>query len=211
MAENIPEVADLATRIKKLLGQGMSGSVVAAAVGCEPGYISQLLEDDEFKNSVLVLRANKAEGAVVRDTRWDNIEDMALTQAERMLPLVTRPADLIRLASMANAAKRRATEFSGGSENASQVVNLTLPESASIHFHMNANSQVVEVDGRSTAALPTKNLVEMVKQKKNERDLLGNVEVVMPRIPSANEKKKVESILEKIGYSEETTDVQKIM
>lgn len=213
---DLPVSGDLAGRIQKMLGEGLTSSVVASAVGCDPSYISQLMEDEEFKNAVLIARATKAEGAVKRDGKWDQIEELALEKAAQMLPLVTRPTDLVRLAAMANAAKRRSSEFSGGSESAAPTVNLVLPASAVIHFQMNSNAQVVEVDGRSLAALPTKTLAEKLKERAQERITAGTVDVQMPSLASpttveATERKKVVSILEQIGYSDEAVPVQKVL
>lgn len=200
----------ISERIKQLLGSGLSTSVVASSVGCEPSYVSQLLENDDFHNEVLALRAGKAEALVARDGNWDTIEDLALKRAADVLPFVTRPQELIRIAAMANSAKRRATDFSAGSESASSTVTLVFPESAAIHFQMNMNAQVVDVDGRSLQALPTKKLVEQLAQRRVAREEAGTVDVVVPRALPA-ERKKVESILEAIGYSDEAVPVQKVM
>lgn len=218
-----PVAETLQGRIQKLLGQGLPTSVVASAVGCDPSYVSQLLENEEFKNTVLLTRATKAEGAVTRDGKWDKIEDMALEQAEKMLPLVTRPSDLVRLASMANSAKRRAAEYSGASETGAPVVNIILPAMAAVHFQINVNSQVVEIDGRSTAALPTKHLMEIVKDRRAARESKGTVSVEVSNFPTLQapvetavqitERKKVETILDRIGYADEIvpTPVKKIL
>lgn len=211
---DLPET--LAERIKKLLGQNLPTSVVASAVGCDPSYVSQLLEDEEFKNEVLLARAKRAEGAIARDQLWDSVENMALDKAVQMIPLVSRPNDLVRLAAMANAAKRRSAEYSGAQETGSAVVNIVLPSIAAVHFQMNAQAQVVEVDGRSTAPLATKNLATMMKERKEIRDAQGIVEVAIPKLEAPStvertEKKKVQSILESIGYADETVPVTKII
>jgi hypothetical protein len=220
----VPET--LAERIKKMLGNGIPGTMVASAVGCDPSYISQLMEDEQFKYDVLLLRAGHAESTVQRDKNWNAVEDIALNKALEMLPFVSRPSDLVRIAGMANAAKRRAGEFSGAAEQAaSTVVNITLPAGAAVHFQMNSNSQVVEVDGRSMAALPTKNLIAELKARREARDAIGVVDVAMPALhtlqapvqstvqPTAKslERKKVESILEKIGYGEDAEPVMNVL
>src|SRR4051812_31102533 len=108
----------IAERIKQLLGQGLPTGIVASAVGCDPSYISQLLEDSTFHNDVLLLRAGKAEKAVARDNKWDDIEQRAIERASTLIDYVSRPNDLVRIAALANAAKRRSTEFANGSESA---------------------------------------------------------------------------------------------
>lgn len=204
-AETLPE------RIKELLGKGLPTGVVASAVGCDPSYISQLLEQEEFHNDVLVLRAGKAESSVARDDKWDDIEDRALKRAGQILDFVTKPNDLIRIAALANSAKRRASDFTGGSEAVTQTVQLVFPESAVLHFQMNANSQVVEIDGRSTQALSSKKLVEQIAQRKIARETLGITDVVVPPKTSERERTKVVSILEQIGYADEAVPVQKVV
>lgn len=209
-------VADtLAMRIQKLLGCGLPTTVVASTVGCDPSYVSQLLEDDEFKSGVLLARAQQTEELVTRDKNWNAVEDLALEKALQMLPLVSRPNDLIRIATFANAAKRRAGEYTGMHESQAAVVNITLPAGASVHFQMNANSQVVEVDGRSMASLPTKHLTERLKERREAREAAGIVDVSVPKLQEKQavltERKKVETILEKIGYADEAVPVPKVM
>lgn len=213
-------IMDLSERIKELLGQGLTTSVVASAVGCDPSYVSQLLDNQEFHNDVLVARATKAEASVRRDTKWNDIEDLALAKAAELLPLVHRPADLVRMAAMANAAKRRATEFAGGNESASSTVNIVLPASATVLLQMNSNSQVVDVDGRSTMALPAKHLLEQLEARKLGREHAGVVTIESPRAPSngqpvstarTNERKKVMTILEQIGFSDQAEPVLNVL
>lgn len=219
VSQAAPAALTIAERIKELLGQGLPTNVVASAVGCEASYVSQLMEQEDFRNAVLISRAGKAEGAVKRDNKWDEIEAAALERAGSLVNLVSRPGDLIRIAAMANAAKRRATEFANGSETASVVVNLTLPQAAVIHFQMNSQAQVVEVDGRSMAPLPSKNLHQRLQERTADRITAGVVDVKIPELgaPIAvslekqTERKRVVSILEQIGFADEAVPVPNIM
>ena len=202
---------ELADRIKELLGCGLPGTVVASSVGVDPSYITQLMEVEEFKNEVLVLRARNAEGAIKRDGIWDDLENKALEKMAQLLPLVTRPADIIRIAQIANTAKRTARELADGAETASPIVHLHVPPGASVHFQMNQQAQVVEIDGRSTAPLPMKKLNEELLARKQVR--IGApefVEVAVPA-PANSERKKVMTILEQIGVSEDAPEVQNVM
>lgn len=218
MSDAAPIALTIAERIKELLGQGLPTNVVASAVGCEPSYVSQLMEQEDFKNAVLVARAGKAEGAVKRDNKWDEIESAALERAGSLVSLVSRPSDLIRIAAMANAAKRRSTEFANGSESASVTVNLTLPASAVVHFQMNAQAQVVEVDGQSMAPLPSKQLHEKLRERAAERNSAGVVDVKLPELSAPiptlqqqTERKRVVSILEQIGFADEAVPVPNVL
>jgi len=205
---------ELAERILQLLGRGLSGSIVASAVGCDPSYISQLMEDTEFRRKVQELRATGAEEAIARDGRWDSLEQKALEKMEAVIPLVTRPADIIRIAQIANAAKRTAKELANGSDTSAPIVQLIMPQSAVIHFQMNTAAQVVEVDGRSMAPLPTKHLQEVMKEKQQLRlTNSDNGEITQVEIPQAvvRERRKVESVLEQIGFADEAVPVENIL
>jgi transcriptional regulator with XRE-family HTH domain len=203
----------LADRILELLGQGLSGSVVAAAVGVTPAYVSQLLEDEDFRLEVSIKRAGKAEAAVDRDNTWDKIEKAAIDKMAQLMPMITRPADLIRIAQIANTAKRTAKELEGTDSGAAPVVQLIVPQAAIIHFKMNAESQVIEIDARSTEALPTQQLQKNLAARRAARlQQLVEVEATGHRmLPDKAEKRKIASTLDAIGYSEEAEEVQNVM
>ena len=202
---------DTTERIKKLLGSGLPPSVVAEAVGVSPAYISQLMEHQEFSDAVTLARATKAEAAVARDSRWDAIEDKVLEKAESMLPMVTRVRDLVAIGQIANNAKRRAAEFAGVENTHAPMVTINMPNAAVVHFQMNPNAQVIAVEGRSMLPLPTQNLQKHLQQMKEEREAAGIVDVSVNTPARLSEKKKVESILEQIGYAEEAVPVPSIM
>lgn len=199
---------NLAERIIDMLGQGLPGNVIASAVGCDPSYISQLMENDETRTIVAEKRAVRAEAGLRRDEKWDKIEDLALERAMSMLPLLTRPTDLVRVATMANAAKRRSTEVAGVNDSTAPVVTLNLPQAAVVNFQMNVNSQVIAVDGRSMQALPTNKLAKMVEQPL--ADLRESITVDTPA-PVVAQRKKVVSTLESLGYADEAFPVPAIL
>jgi len=202
---------ELADRIKELLGTGLSGNIVASSVGCDPSYITQLMEVEEFRTDVLTLRARGAEGAIKRDGKWDQLEDQALEKIQNVMAFVTRPGDLIRIAQIANAAKRAAKELAGSNETAAPTVTLNVPAGAVIHFQMNNQSQVVEVEGRSMAPLPATKLAERMEERKQLKLAGPQLTVVDMPVAAATERRKVVSILEQIGFSEEAVAVPNVM
>lgn len=205
------EPADLRERIKELLGKGLSGSVVSSAVGCDPSYISQLLEQEDFREAVQVLRAKGAQGALERDGNWDDLEARTLEKLSKTIDMVYRPADLIKIAQIANSAKRTAKELSNDGGSAGAPVTLILPNVATLHFQMNAQAQVVEVEGRSLAALPTKQLQERLAERRIGREAAGVVDVPIPSTAVLTERRKVVSVLEQIGFSDEAVPVPRVM
>lgn len=220
--DSAPTSGTLSERIQELLGSGITASVVATTVGCDPSYISQLMENEEFSNGVAVLRAGKAEAGVRRDNKWDEIEDLALERTLQNLQFVHKPTDLVRVAMMANNAKRRAATFTGDSAAAAPTVVLNFPVAAVgsiINLQINSESQVVEVDGRSMAPLPTKHLQQMVAERRKEREAAGIVDVEIPQVGaqqptkqlSGQERKKVVSLLEQIGGADVAVPVPKVV
>jgi len=189
---------DTNARIKKLLGNGLPPSAVAEAVGVDPSLVSQLLADEDFKREVLTAKAARAEQALERDARWDRIEDKVLEKAEQMLPLISRPRDLIAIAQVANGAKRRTGDLGGIGESNAPVVNIVLPNSAVIHFQMNPQAQVVSVEGRSMMPLPASHLNSHLQRLKERQEAAGIVDVEVSTAKKT-ERKKVESTLAAIG------------
>jgi hypothetical protein len=204
---------ELQDRVKELLGKGLSGSVVASALGCDPSYVAQLMSEDEFRAAVTNMRAQGAETALKRDSKWDGLEDQMLDKLTMLVPMVTRVSDLARIAQIANNAKRTAKELANSNDTAAPTVTLVLPEAATVRFITNHSAQVVEVEGRSMAALPTKHLQTVMDERKKERLQLvhtPNTVIDVPAVQQA-ERKKVLSILEQIGFAEEATDVQDVL
>lgn len=192
---------NLADRIKEMLGKGIPSSAVASAVGCDPSYVSQLMENDDFKNEVFLERAKGLEAGIVRDNNWDEIEDLALKQAKATLPFVTRPSELIRIAQLANSAKRRATEAQGIADGSSAPqVTLVFSQQAAVSLKFNSEAQVISVDGRSMQALPTNKLAGMVAQLPSAASDIELLPSFVAKTPAREaEKQKVLSTLEAIG------------
>lgn len=199
---------NLADRIIDMLGQGLPGNVIASAVGCDPSYISQLMENEDTRTIVAEKRAVRAEAGLQRDAKWDKVEDLALDRAISMLPLLTKPSELVRVATLANAAKRRSTEVAGINDSTAPVVTLNLPQAAVVNFQMNVNSQVIAVDGRSMQALPTNKLAKMVEQP--IADIKDSITIDTPA-PVVAQRKKVVSTLETLGYADEPFPVPAIL
>jgi transcriptional regulator with XRE-family HTH domain len=208
----------LADRIMELLGQGLSGSVVAAAVGVTPSYVSQLLENEDFRLEVSIRRAGKAEAGLARDNSWDGVEKLAIGKMFEIMEkgLISRPNDLIRIAQIANSAKRTAKELESADGAGAPTVVISVPEAAIVHFKMNSESQVIEIDARSTEALPTSQLQKQLAARRASRissDVTAIANGGKKVLPAAQiaEKRKVASTLEAIGFSEEAEPVANVL
>lgn len=156
-------------RALMLLGEGgCNAAQAAAAIGCDPSYISQLMADDEFAMQVATARSASLEKELKRDANWDTLEDSLLRRMNDMLPFMNRPMEIIRAASIANAAKRRAirgTAAGDGAGNA-QVLVLQLPPIIEHHYTLNQNKEVVEIGGRTMATINSNTLLNHVNGSK---------------------------------------------
>jgi hypothetical protein len=155
---------DIRAQLQSLLGSGVSPSAAAAAVGCDPSYVSQLLADEQFAMEVSKLRVNRLEEATQRDRKWDSLEDKLLAKLEDLLPFMVRPMEVVKALSMVNAAKRRgATASDQQAAQVNNVVVLQLPATIKQHYVVNDRHEVVEVAGRPLVTIDGQKLLQNLK------------------------------------------------
>ena len=177
-----------------MLSAGLEASVIARAVGCEPGYITQLMDDEGFRDEVQTARVMNLTDATARDKRLTTLEDAAIGRLEATLPMVMKPMEAAKILQIVNNTKRRGAELSGGnSTGGAPIVNLMLPEAARVSFTFNASNQIVDVEGRSMAPLPTNRLVQMAAQRR------ATIEAAPAQIA---DQRKAQTVLDKIGVAE---------
>lgn len=158
-------------RILELLGYGIPAVQVAAAVGCDDSYVSQLMADDNFRSQVEVKRAEKFGEAVALDRMLDSAEQTALERMTALIPFMTRPGEAARVYSILNAAKRRTGAHAATQAAPAAVVQLVLPEAKSISFTLSHEKQVIEIEGRSMATMPARSVAAQLEAR-NARRLL---------------------------------------
>lgn len=151
-------------RILDLLAAGVSQVQTAAALGVEESYVSQLMANEEFRSAVSLKRADKAVDQIEHDGKIDDIEEKAWERVQKLLPMETNLMRVLKVAQVANAAKRK-TETSIIPQQPSTIVNIALPQQALVHFKLSSDKQVVEVEGRSLATMPS----HVVQAKMRER------------------------------------------
>ena len=168
---------------EKLLGflaAGVPQTAAALAAGCTDGYISQLMQEPHFRKLLAERGAAKLEVALKHDTSIEAIESRALTAIGDKLPFVRSPVEAAKIFQILNSAKKRLHEQPGGGSNeALQHVTIVLPRAAQIHLQMNSLRQVIEVEGRSMATLPSRALPSLAAERDAARatELLDQMEV----------------------------------
>jgi hypothetical protein len=150
-------------KIKALLGQGHSAELVSTIIGCDPSYISQLLENEDFRNEVSELRVKSLQAATDRDHKWDELEDKLLDKLKEAVDFVIKPREILQILAAANAAKRRGATAQEGITINNQVVNLLMPTKLTTVFSVNQNNQVIGVGDKSMLTLPSNKIEELFK------------------------------------------------
>lgn len=140
-----------------MLGDGAPVSIVAAALGVTESTISQYMSDDGFKAQVTERKFHNMTRQTSIDSKYMDLEEKLLEKAEKVLPLMTKPTDVIRALKEINGTTRRGTHISDPSLVQSRVVNLVIPVAIAQKFVSNINNQVIEVrdDSGSQQSLVT--------------------------------------------------------
>lgn len=179
-------------RIAIELAKGTPPKDISLAFGITPSYITQLMSDERFVSKVEALKdtvdvlegeflseeeikreKEKKELHTAIDDAWDYLESEALgSLAEKVSKnLITRPNELLRVAQLANAAKRKTSgdmreNVNGGdtyvSVSLSQVLHQRIQH---IQTQVNSNNQVIEVNGQTIV-------------NKDKKSILGELEKI---------------------------------
>lgn len=158
-------------KIKQLLGIGLPQNVVASAVGCTEGYVSQLMSMGEFRGEVTELRLVHLTEAAGRDDAYNSLEDRLLEKLENLLPVLVNPMQVLAAIRTINGATRRAAPAELNANAQQNIVQLHLPENVAFaaRFIVNGTNQVVEVAGAPMATASAKAVVQKLEQLRADR------------------------------------------
>jgi hypothetical protein len=173
-------------QVKELLGFGLPNDQVAAAVGCDQSYISQLLSDENFAKEIVVLRIQNLTAASDRDRKWDKIEDTAIQKLVDYMEqgFHMKVPDLLRIATFSNRAVRRGVSSGNMTPAVTQnIVQLNLSRVAVSNFTISTQGEVVEVDGQTLVTMSSNQLLE--KLSKERKDSGVNYNSVQKYLPVA--------------------------
>lgn len=181
-------------KIIELLGAGVKPSVVAASVGCDPSYVSQLMEKEEVAARVQDLRAQAAAEMVGKDKDITDIEQLALNRIKTLLPMQTNLALVTKVFQAMNGA-RKSTDIGLAQAGAqpSAIVSLSLPAASEVFLKITTDNQVVEIAGRSMVPLPSNQVAQKLREKQAVRLLESTVSRgpdAVPAMPVLSNKTK---------------------
>lgn len=144
-----------------LLAQGISTSQVAAALGCDDSYISQLKADPEVQQQI----AERSAQSTIQDVKFDDTleraEMLALEKIEKNLPFATLGQAMAAFRTL-NSARRRKDGVGPQDAGLTVNVNLTLPANAMPRYVLNAQSEIVEVEGQTMISATPKTIDQIL-------------------------------------------------
>jgi hypothetical protein len=147
-----------------LLAKGIPTSQVAAAVGVDDSYISQLKADPEVRQQIAELQASHT----IKDDKFDEIleraEFLALEKIEKNMQFATLGQALAAF-KILNGARRRKDDLITAENITSVTVNLTLPASSIPQYITNSKSEIVEVEGKTMISATPKTLDQILAAK----------------------------------------------
>lgn len=167
-------------RIRSLLIDGLRASEIVTIVGCTPGYISQLVKDEEFKKSVEV---GMIEAAAVKteedhlETRYQNLEHKLVSGMEDAmvgaeLPAITAALSILHKRADMRYARRNPTTV--GPTTHVNIVSLQLPAHALAAptgvVTLNTNNEIIAIEGRALAPMSASGVKALFAQRLAEKD-----------------------------------------
>lgn len=162
------------TYIQNCLIAGFSNTQIAEACGVTPAAISQHLAAHPEITKIVSERISKqAQRAISIDEKLNSIEEKALQMLERQMALIADPLKLLRIAQVANAAKRRGSVVPQDAPVGSPVT-LVLPQHVTANFTFNGNNEAIAIGDRPLVTLPATQMPKLVAQAKEAKDEAHN-------------------------------------
>jgi hypothetical protein len=102
------EIPDVYVVIAKHSVLGMDDEAIREVIGCTAEELSEILNDSTYREVRLLVGAAQSQQLVDQATGWDALEALALGNLIKRAPLERDTDTLLRIASVANKAARRA-------------------------------------------------------------------------------------------------------
>lgn len=179
--------------VARYLAQGIPTQQVAAAVGCEESYISQLRADPEIIAMIAELTVATTTRDVDFDERMNTAEEKALDRLERSLGFANFSQSLAAFRTLNGARRRKDGPLQ---PNVTQVnVTLTLPAAAVPRYLTNSQNEIIEVEGKTLVSATPASLDALMAVRMGDKlkpaishdmkasDRLGSLTPLPPRAP----------------------------
>lgn len=162
-------VSSMETRAIALLTAGVPTGKVAEALGVTPARVSQMMEEQSFKEQLAESKFAHLNRHNEADAKLDSLEAKVVEKLEAVVELVHNPMQLTRVFSALNAAKRRGASNLADLPDAGAIVQLNMPTKVVNNFQVNINNQVVRVGGEDLITMQPHALDKLLALKRGEQ------------------------------------------
>lgn len=187
--------------IIRYASRGFKQVEIARAVGVDESYVSQIVNDPEYASQIEIAAVQETEKNSKYDDKLDLVEETAMDVVQRKLSLATSMKDALLVAQRVNMMKRRRDTAPATRQPQATVVNLVLPQIAVSNYVMNAQSEIIEVEGRtmiSAAPAQLENLAKTVlgREPKKQQEVViplpqdARAEVMLQQLESSPQRKR---------------------
>lgn len=180
-------------KIISLIGAGVSQTIAAEVAGVTDGYVSQLLQEPGVLEEIAGKKSEKLESYLDTDDKIERGEKLALgTIVKKLESPFLKLEEALKAFTILNGARKKSEEGKGvNAGQAAMNVTLILPKASRVMLTVNSENQVIDVEGKSIAPLPSKVLPVIARELESARavPLLGNsgttrqVAAMVPVIP----------------------------
>lgn len=157
----------------ELLSQGISASQVALTIGVQESYISQLLTNEDFATQVQERRIAASKEDLDYDKKLDRVEAKFLDRIEEKSGFANLQQSLQAFKTVNGARRRRDSGVVQQGQNHSTVVVIQIPTAMVPKYTLNAQSEIVDVEGTTMVSASPKGVEEMLAEKKAREKLAG--------------------------------------
>ena len=176
----------LKDRAFTLLAMNIPPTQVAAAIGCSPSYVSQLLSDPSFAGAVKEAQAiyvsEKLEQAKKMDDLKDSIESQLLDKLQSTIAYLNKPSDILLAVKIANSLKRsQAASQIAPAAAAAGTVKLSLPahllQHAKLNIQISPAGEVLATEGATFLSPPAAMLLNVPPSSSAPKVMENNLDI----------------------------------
>lgn len=165
-------------QVIKLIANGVPTSSIAAAMGCDDSYISQLRADPEVQAAVAELKSATLSQDLKFDELLDDAESLALQKVQQTLRFANL-GQAVKAFQVLNNAKRRNDSGASAGANVTHVtVAINLPAAIAPHYVTDAKAQIVEVEGKTMQTATPRSLDQLLAARAGNKENLPAITAV---------------------------------
>lgn len=176
----IPHHSTNAARLVSLLRANVSQTQAASILGITDSAVSQLMQTPEVASKLADLKLAQLGVSTEIDAKYDKMENKLLDQLDRVIPMLTRPAEIARVLSTVNQAKRRGITPDSANQGPATIIQLQLPERLSHKFTVNSSNQVVSTGARDLITIQSSNVPKLLHDAISTKALEAEFGVELP-------------------------------